>query len=231
MLISQTEPPELRLLGRPSRRTEYFGLDVLARAGSRWVGFQRKTMNDLIASLHDGRMSMERAQWRRLLDLDGVIVLIVEGRVSWSNEGVLMNNSGKPFTRSQYRRFCHSVMRQGVAVTPTDSLSDTIEVIRDLVDYHARPRTGSHRSGRPSPEGKWGRATSRDWSVHLLTSFPDIGPTTAEAILEAFGGPPLQWTVTREELLAVPGVGPKRVESLWKALHPLSVVQEKVVGT
>lgn len=236
MWISNTEKsPHLRSLGKPSRLPEKFGCDFACwipstSLGRRLFGCQRKTVQDLISSLHDDRLKIERAQWNRLLDLGGIVVLVIEGKMSWSADGTLMyaDNKplhGRPFTRSQFRRLCYSIERQGVVVQHTDSTKDTADFITDLIAYH-EPRTGSRLSGRPRPPSKWGHPSSREWLCHVLTSFQDIGPTTAEAILDACGGRlPLQWTVSYEELLKIPGVGKKRADSLWRALHPLTVVE------
>jgi DNA polymerase/3'-5' exonuclease PolX len=40
----------------------------------------------------------------------------------------------------------------------------------------------------------------------------------AKRIVKHFEGLPLGWTVTKEEMLKVEGVGPKTIESLWDAL-------------
>lgn len=248
MLVSSTEnSPLIRALGTPSRRPEQFGVDLLARipsesVGGRFLGIQRKAIPDLIASLYDGRLSMERSQWNRLLDLGGIIILVIEGRLTFTNDGALMGVHGKPFMRWQLRRLVHSVNRQGVSVQFTDSPKDTAELVTDLVDYHSARRTGSRKSGRPGPKpsgklgqkkrpgesrGRWGTPSSRDWLIHAITSFEGVGATTAEAILDANNGTlPLQWTVTKDWLRGIKGVGEKRAESLWKALQPqLQVIE------
>lgn len=228
MLVSQTEPVLLRCLGKPSKRPESFGCDVLAQAGKHLIGFQRKTVPDLIASLHDGRMGVERSQWKRLQALGGTVILIIEGRMAWTVDGILAEIHGRPFTRRQFRRFVYSVSRRGVAVEHTVDIKDTASLIEDLIGYHTEKRTGSSLPSRPGPIGQWGKPSSREWAAHLLQSFPDVGPTVAEAILDHFGSVPMQWTCTRDELLAVPGVGPKRADALWKGLQPiLRVVEEE----
>ena len=58
MLISPTEPPELKALGKLSLLTEKHGADVLIMPHASWegmLGVQRKELKDLLASMSDGR--------------------------------------------------------------------------------------------------------------------------------------------------------------------------------
>lgn len=249
MLVSSTEKsPFIRALGKLSTTPEQFGVDVLARAGKRFTGYQRKAIGDLIQSLYDGRIAMERAQWNRLLDLGGRVVLVIEGRLSWTREWrksahpggvdaaeeVLAGVQGKPWPRRDYNRFVYSVSKQGVVVVHTDSERHTAEVIEDLVAYERQERTGSRIPARPGPKGRWGTPSSREWAVWLLSSTAaGMGAGRAEALLDAFDGRiPMAWTCEYEDLLAVPGIGKKTADALWRALNPLSVVdgieEEKV---
>jgi ERCC4-type nuclease len=88
-----------------------------------------------------------------------------------------------------------------------------------MQDYYSRP---VHLSLRTRPKGQakndWGEVTERSRALFLLQSFPGIGPTLAEAIIEHFGRVPLAWTCTKEELMKVNGIGKKRAEELWSCL-------------
>jgi ERCC4-type nuclease len=53
----------------------------------------------------------------------------------------------------------------------------------------------------------------------LLQGFPGIGISLAEAMLERFGGAPLSWSCTYDELRSVPGIGEKRSKALWELLQ------------
>lgn len=230
MLVSASEKsPFLRALGKLSDRPERFGCDVLAVAGGRWLGIQRKAIQDLLASLWDGRLTTERAQWDRLLNqLGGRVVLVVEGKMTWSTDGELMGVYGKGWNRRDYRRLVYSVQRQGAQVFRTDDQKDTAELIEDLIAYHNQKRTGSRYKGRPNPKGRWGTPSSRDWMVWVITSFGEnIGSTRAEALLDHFGGRiPARWEFEYEELLEIPGWGKKTADQLWRALNPLVAVKK-----
>ena len=79
---------------------------------------------------------------------------------------------------------------------------------------------GEHRSldRRPKPgPNEWGRVTDRGFGLHLLQSVDGIGPMQAGAIFDHFKRVPVELTATREQLLSIPGIGPKRVAAMMKA--------------
>jgi hypothetical protein len=57
--------------------------------------------------------------------------------------------------------------------------------------------------------------------VFLLQGFDGIGAGVAGDIFDHFGRVPLRWDAGRDELLAVKGLGPKRVDKLLGSLHPV----------
>ena len=71
---------------------------------------------------------------------------------------------------------------------------------------------------RPKPTTLWGTRNDRDFGIHVIQSFDGIGPGVAGAIFDRFGVP-LRWTVTKEELETVPGVGKKRAGKMWECLN------------
>ena len=70
---------------------------------------------------------------------------------------------------------------------------------------------------RPGPVSMWGKADNREWQMHLLQGLPGIGVEMAGRVLDELGMP-LQWSVTEEELLRVPGMGPKKVRAALAAV-------------
>lgn len=213
LFIAPTEPPRLRDIGEVSLVTERNGVDVLwAAQGGLW-GIQRKELSDLVASKSDGRLAKELAQMSGL----EVAVIVVEGRPTWTNEGVLMSEWAE-LSRRQLHGMLWSCRLRGVWIEYTEDLDHTIDVVRWLRDWSRKGRHSGMR-GRPKPDGNWGKVSDREWAIHLLSGMEAIGPTMAERIWEAFGRVPLAWTVTEEEMLEVPGIGPKRARSLMKALE------------
>lgn len=215
LLVSSTEPPALKTLGRSSMLPEQFGADFLLPLQGRMIGVQRKTVGDLIASVTDGRLAKEVAQLTRC-DLS---VLIVEGRPKWSTEGELLGQHDKAhrWTRNAHRSLLWSMRDRGIWVEHSDDPADTVAAVTNL---HAWLTKDKHSSldRRPGPVSVWGRADHGDWARHLLMGFDGLGPEIAGRIVEHFGGVPLTWKVTAEELAEVPGLGAKRIKKIMSAL-------------
>ena len=68
------------------------------------------------------------------------------------------------------------------------------------------------------PRNSWGRSTSRDYQIHLLTGLPGVGEELAGRVVDHFGKLPWMWTVTEEELCQVQGIGPKKARKMMEAL-------------
>lgn len=222
MFVSPTEPAPLRRNRKVSLRTERWGVDYLWTANGEWWGVQRKAVPDLLASALDGRLTKELAQIRARASANALHpVLIVEGRVSWTTDGVMLAGSGhgQAWTRAQWLGLLWTIRASGLWVEWTNSVDDTDAVLTMLEAWTQKERHGSTER-RPGPVVAWGTATNRDWQIHFLCGLPGVGPETAKAILDAHGMP-FVWKVGERELLAVPGVGPKTVQAMSAAV-PLS---------
>lgn len=213
--VAPTEPPLVKEVGESSSLPERYGVDILwPTQNFGLVGVQRKELNDLIASMTDGRLSKEIAQMKQL----NLAMLLVEGRGSWTTEGKLMHAfRTMEFTKQQLKAFLWSVRGQGVWVEQTSDTMDTIKVLRWFREWSEKDEHKSLK-GRPGPRGSWGSVTDRDYAIHVLTSLPGVGPKTAENILDHFGKVPLGWLVSEEELQEVDGVGEVRAERMVEAL-------------
>lgn len=177
------------------------------------LGVQRKTVDDLIASLQDGRLAKEIAQLRRC----AVAVLIVEGRLKWSSDGVLMGRDfGQPWTRTAHRNLLRSVQAEGVWVESSDDTADTVVAVLEMQAWCGKKHTALLR--RPGATSPWGKAGNAEWASHFLQGLDGIGPELAKNIIEKFGRVPLSWDVTADELKSVPGVGPKKAQQMIGAL-------------
>jgi ERCC4-type nuclease len=216
-LIAPTEPPLLKALGNVSGIPELRGADVLfyvEKVGL--VGVQRKTVDDLIASINDGRIASGLAKMQSL----AMALLIVEGRPRWSMEGALLHSYAR-FSREQFRSFLRSVQLRGVLVDYSDDLADTVVLIESIQRWVSK---GKHDSldRRPKPKARaanWGHIESQEWAQHLLQSVPSIGPAQAKAIWDHFGGLPVRLTVSKKELLEVRGVGEKVAAKIIAAFN------------
>lgn len=205
-------------------RTERLGVDIAWVTKSNWWGVQRKEVNDFVASMYDGRLSKELAQMKQLHQA----VLLIEGRMTFTNQGVLLNSGyQKPVTRKQVDGFLWSVRSQGVWVDRTDTLQDTIAYVGRLEDWSRKDKHTGLIS-RPGPTTSWGNADDRDYAIHLLMGLPGVGKELAERILNHFGTLPWAWTVEKEDLLGVPGVGKKIADTIWKAVNYVGPTDQRV---
>lgn len=185
--------------------------------GKRW-GVQRKEVKDLVASLEDGRLTRERGMMGRV----DFPVLMVEGEMRWTGDGVLMSRGGTGGYGRDYRYGeivgqLFGLAAQGVWMWQTRDLDDTCRAIGELVKWSGKEEHQSLRTREPLVS-TWGRPMSREYATYMLTGLPGVGPKLAERIVDRFGRLPWTWTVTREELLAVEGVGAKKVDMMMRAL-------------
>lgn len=217
MLISPTERPPITTLGTTSSVPEQYGVDVLTIVkGVGLVGIQRKELDDLLASVADGRLQREVAQMVQL----SVAVLVIEGRPQFTLDGGLITPKGGNgrWTRQQLRGLLWSVRNEDIWVDWSEDAGDTVEYCRHLESWLGKTNHDSlHR--RPKAKGAWGKATSKEWERHLMQSFPGVGPRQAASIVEHFGGVPLQWTVDAGRFMEVEGIGKKKAEQLIEALR------------
>jgi ERCC4-type nuclease len=102
-------------------------------------------------------------------------------------------------------------------VNSAESISESREYLSHLEAWMLK---ADHKgiNVRPKPQTAWGQVTDRDWGIHVIQSFDGIGPGVAGAIFDRFGVP-LRWTVTKQELESVAGVGPKRAAKMWETLN------------
>lgn len=212
MLISPTEPPELRMIGETSSVPENFGCDIFWPSKLGLVGVQRKEVRDLVNSVHDGRLNKELGMMNQL----SVRILLIEGSFRWTTEGKSL--TVQSWSLSQQLGLQLSVQLAGCWLISTSNLQETIISLSHLQKWTNKTEHGS-LSHRPNPTSAWGQVTNRDWAIYLLQSFPGIGYKLAGQIYDHFGGIPLQWTVDELDLLAVPNLGAGRIAKMLGVLN------------
>jgi len=221
ILIAPTEPkPILRLitdLGHEaivSSQPEQRGADYLMVGQLGFVAVQRKEQGDLLSSVADGRLQREVS----LLRYEPVPILIVEGWPAFTSDGQHLERPN--WTKAGFRNLLRSVKDEGVQVEYTDDLADTAAA---LVEIQERWQKSAHTSLLTRPKrirtDSFGRKRSEDKAAWALMGFSDgIGPVLARRIVEKFGGLPLLWTCSLEELCEVEGVGKKKAGDLLAGL-------------
>lgn len=215
MLVSPTEPRELKAIGKVSAIPERNGADFLIVGKNGRLGIQRKLFpQDLLASLADGRL-YEQVHQMQVLDHRA---LILEGHGRWTMDGELLDV--RQFSRQAlYGLFFTLAFEFGVQVFWVKDMKETTQVLRWLEAWFAKERHDSLRR-RPGPKGdSWGKKGNREYACHLLQSFPGVGAGLASNIFDHFGRAPLKWDVDGvEKLMEVPGIGKGKAEKMWEAL-------------
>ncbi len=221
LFVAPTEPRQLKAIATTvSLLPEKFGCDVVwwgkHHGEDQMWGVQRKELKDLLASIQDGRISKELAQMRA----GGIPlpIIVIEGKVQFDSNGNLMWNSwGKDWTRAQFKGMLWSLMNEGAHIDYTKDIGETVDLVKMFAQWSQKAKHGSAMK-RPTAFNPWGHATNEDWAVHLLQGFDVLGIERAKAVIKHFGKVPLQWEVTVEQLMEVPGVGKKIAEGLINAL-------------
>lgn len=195
---------------------EKHGCDLVIPTKSGIIGFQRKTLPDLVASIQDGRLYYELNQINASATVTQAF-LCVESSFSTTIDGENYTEANLPVgtLRSIVAKFQH----HGVGYLPTTSPRDTVTAAYGVARYLASGRAGDiHRPKQVSND--WGKTDSKAYGLFLLQSFPGVGPKVAEAIWDYFNGVPITWAVNAGELALVPGIGRKKAEALCAALRP-----------
>ena len=193
---------------------ELNGVDILVTSPLGFIGYQRKTLPDLFASLNDGRLAREIAQIRgsRLLYRGCLIVEYDPRRVTTDGTNFL----DAPFSKVQLRHLVLKCQLNGILVFETSNTRDTAASLLPTTRYLASDKPANLTRPKPATD-TWGRRGSRDWGIHVLQSFSNIGPKTAALIYDHFKLP-LRWTITLTDLTSIPGIGKVTAERLLEAL-------------
>lgn len=192
---------------------EKHGCDFFYVQSTGILGFQRKTLPDLVASLQDGRLNYELGQ------LDGSATvsqafLIIESPLTRTIDGDLLEAN---ISIEALRSVIAKCFARRVGYLSSSDPGDTISCIRSVSRYLSNDAyTHTHRPKQLKDE--WGQVGSDAYALFLLQSFPNIGPRQAKAIYDHFGFVPIEWTVTASQLMEVKGIGRKTAEALIAAL-------------
>lgn len=212
-LVAPTEPDEIKVLGTVSSVPEAVGCDILWSAPMGLCGVQRKQLNDLIASVRDQRLGKELEQMQKLA-MKG---LIVEGAPQWTRDGSLLAQHTK-WSQKQHRGVLMSAQLRGVIVLTTRDHLETLDAVVQMEEWSRKEEKVSSLLYRGNGKDEWGDLSHRATAVHFMSGLEGVGIELAGRIFDAFGCVPLGWTVSREDLLTVKGIGKKKVDSLLRVL-------------
>jgi ERCC4-type nuclease len=129
-------------------------------------------------------------------------VLLLEGEI-----GSTLTHSNMPPDR--IAKHLATVAPMGVSVQPSTGPDCSARIIATL-ETNAEPDI--ERARGSAPDGV-------DEGVYLLGGVPDVGPSTARDLLDAFGTPAAVAVASREDLMDVRGIGPATAEKVRRAFH------------
>lgn len=215
MLVSSTEPFNFKTLGQSSIVPERYGCDFLIVAGRAKTGIQRKKFpSDLIASLADGRLY---EQVHKMAALDRALI-VFEGYGKWTLDDELLDFA--QFNKQQFHSLVMSLSFEfGIEVFVVRDMAEMITFLQNIEKWARKDKHMSLRT-RPGPKkDSWGQVGIKEIGMHLLQSFPGVGPELSGRIYDHFGGVPISWDIDIEELLGVPGVGRKKAITIYDGLN------------
>jgi DNA excision repair protein ERCC-4 len=226
MLLVAPSEHDIQAILRESARTsqairwsisslpEKHGCDFFYVQPTGILGFQRKTLPDLVASLKDGRLNYELSQIESSATVSQAF-LIIESTLTRTVDGELVDAN---IPINTLRSVIAKWSTRRVGYLPSSNPRDTIACILGVAKYLASD-AASHTSRPKQLKDEWGQVGSDAYALFLLQSFPNIGPKQAKAIYDHFGFVPIEWTVTADQLMVVKGIGRKTAESLIRALR------------
>lgn len=230
VLLSPSESELAHILGGnaiTSPVPEEKGADVLLYTKHGLFGIQRKAIpHDFISSVQDGRMARSTTLLSQSCQFR---LLLCEGRFRFYPDGKLDMGLRVP-TRYTYRHVRGMLFDiryvKNVEVDWTENVHDTADYILTLAEFFSKEKhLGLYT--RPSVKGAWGVPTEHDLGLWLLQSFPGVGPSIADSMIEHFGGKiPIKWDCTFDELRAVPKLNVKRAREIWELLGGEAQPQE-----
>lgn len=186
--LRSTIPGLLALAGVPLEKRQLLVGDYIL---SERLIVERKSANDLVASIKDRRLWEQAERLKRAYPL---VVLIIEG-------------ADKRFPEESWKGAVASVLTMGVSVLQTANDLETAEWIARLARRETKGPARARGSKRKS--GDADRLTE-----DVLASLPGISGRGAKRLLEHYGCLSKVFTATETELRTVTGIGPKRAKGL-----------------
>jgi ERCC4-related helicase/ERCC4-type nuclease len=191
--------PVARLLEKLGADIELHTLEVADYVVSDRVGIERKTVDDFLSTLMDGRdlfgqiSDLARTYERPLL--------IIEG------EGLYTSRQIHP---NSVRGVLASIAVDfGVPIIFSRDEEDTAALINILAK-----REQSDEKREINLHGKKTSMTIKEQQEYIISSLPEIGPAVARNLLKHFGSVEKIVAASREELMQVGLVGPKTADRI-----------------
>ena len=186
---------------------------------------ERKTTNDLEASILDGRYREQRTRLTTYCQQRGARPLYII-------EGIMDRLWGKLTQETLQKYLNRLALRYGVAVIHTDGLDSTAALCKTLASqisadptvFVAADPAALAYSSTVTVSKRGNKEDPRNFAACALQGCPGVSSSVADAVLEAFGGTLTGvWGAEEAALAATPvgkrKVGPVVAKRLWGLLH------------
>lgn len=200
LLIDHREPPHvtrIRLEGVPVAVTQLQCGDIwIAAADGKLLIIERKTGDDLLASIADGRLFDQAAAMVAMSPWSYIVV--EDGDLTPRHDGTTTVN-GKPtqWRWSSLQGALQTVQEMGVAVVYLTGREELVPFIERLAKRDRGPvRVGGVRKAELLAPG-----------MSLLMSLPGVGPDRAKSLLEQAGTAAFALMALSDNEIDIPGIG------------------------
>ena len=163
---------------------------------------ERKSIQDLISSVFDGRLF---DQCSRLKEHFQYPILLIEGNV---DEIELITENPLIF----YGALSTIAIDFKIPIIPTPNASHTAKLLVSMCSKKEPIKGPFLKKIKKSND-------IQKQQLSLLCSLPGIGEKTAIRILEKYGSPILAFSATSKELSKIPGLGETRAKKIKKMLE------------
>jgi len=217
-LISPAEPISLRSL--PNALTdslcEKHGADFMMFSKHGTILVQRKTPDDFIASIQDGRLSREISS---MIDSSQYRFLLIEGRFRYSKTDNYVSGHRKTrWKREGIEKQKMTISSNGVIIVESYDLKDTPNVLEWIFEWVDK---GFHTSlgSRPSLKPKTFYATTTEEVMYFYQGIPHISVKLSILLRDVYPIPSLLYKATVDDLLKLKGIGKFRATEIYDFLH------------
>jgi len=199
--------------------------DLILLNNDQAVVVERKTIHDFVTSMRDNRL------WEQLLRLmsqktidDATVarrILLICGNVTeYVNKLSEMSDYGMP-------RLLNSIIGAQLEVLFVyDTPIVFVETSKGVEAFlHTLAQREVQGKNDKNPQSRWFRIRSpsrlplKDLKVFTLSTVPSIGLALAKVMVNHFGNIANVTNATLDELMSLPGIGPKKAQKIYETFH------------
>lgn len=196
-------PKELERLNTPVKLCHLKSADYVLESETQSIGIERKTKLDFLNSIVDKRIL---TQLIALKENFSHPLLIIEGL---ENLYEIRN-----FNPNSIRGMLAAItLDYQIPVIQTRNYRDTAKFLQVILNRLEKSKRPYSLLKGPKP------LTPEEQQLYIIESFPGIGPTLAQSILEKFETISNFTKASKEELLEIPKLGPKKAEQILNLIN------------